>query len=290
MPANGVHVNAGRPVVTIAMPLNRGVEGATVQSLLEIVMTLTSRGIAVIFDYHPNGPIALARAELVGRMLATPSTHLLFLDCDISVAPRTILGMLETDLDCITCIYPLRSTDGSVFALGRGQEEIAIRGSPGAVRDVNGHNVLEIDGSGLGCTLIKRGVFETLYGRHPDLAYASYGIPGRTHCALFESVLQTRESGPPEYCGEDFSFYHRVKAAGLRVYAFVDAPIRHERQRFDLGKHLSFAAGRPTTQETGKAMTAAVANTLLDDIEARAPSSVPWANGWQLPEWMAAGR
>ena len=221
--------------LTIAMPLGRGhgADGYCVGSLLQIVAALGARGIPVRFDHLSQGPIEYARAELVGRMLATPSTHLLFLDGDVCVDPSVVLDMLAVDLDSVSAVYAMRQDPRQLLVHFE-------RDAP--ITTVHGHRVLEIELAGIGCTLVKRRVFERLFELHPELAYDSDTIPGRQHCSMF-SFLQRVTDVPHKHPSEDHCFFRRARDAGFRLHALLDATVIHDRIRTNLGEQLRLGYG-----------------------------------------------
>jgi phenolic acid decarboxylase len=98
-----------------------------------------------------------------------------------------------------------------------------------------GHRVIEVEAAGLGCALIARRVILAPQEKHPELRFFHWTkespeiqfAQDRQRWALFNQEVREVD-GAPRYLGEDYAFFHRVRAAGLRVECLVDAVIAHD--------------------------------------------------------------
>ena len=210
----------------IATPVYQGVQPATVDCILECMYHCLRHGMMVKWDHVEYTAIEYARAELVGRMLSSPATHLLFLDSDNAIPPDVLQRMIETDLDIVSVICPLRQQPEKLNLLS------SKGGTRSAMTMANGHRVFEIEASGLACVLIQRRVLERLYELHSSLIYKSAQSGDRLHCALFNHIVRDGI-----YHGEDASFFVRARAAGFRPFALYDAPIRHDTIAFNFAEY-----------------------------------------------------
>lgn len=229
---------AGKPSVYIAMPTAEGnVRIECMQSVVNTVNDLNARGLASYFTPWQAADLITARNFLVSYFLSeTNRTHLLFVDRDMHFPAGLCWRMLSLDAPVVGCIYPRRSFDYKRFfdcarkydtaeaALAASQDyNFRVRSGILSWRD----GVAEVDGVGMGVTLISREVLETLVARgavrkaaelRADFPRLSRGLYG-----FFDPV--TTASG--DVLSEDYSFCERVRACGGRVLAVVDTDIGH---------------------------------------------------------------
>lgn len=210
--------------VQIATPVYQGVQPAMVDSLLELIFGCLKSGIPCKWDHVTYSSIEFARSELLGRFLSENATHLLFLDSDNAIPFDVLRRMIATELDIVSIVCPLRQEPEKLNF----QTEGAV-----LVQTVKGHPVFEISNSGLACVLVRRHVLEKLYELHPELMYTSLPSGGVARCcALFNHIV--RED---IYHGEDGSFFLRARAAGFKLHALFDAPIRHDMLQFNFSDY-----------------------------------------------------
>merc|ERR1719414_2478190 len=109
--------------------------------------------------------ITVGRNNAVMEFLTSDSTHLLFIDADVSFGVETIRGLLEKDKDVCLVPYPAKNLNEQKM-----QEAAARRGGPPRLRDGlhyvlhaqpskvqealdQGSNFLEVDAGPTGCML-----------------------------------------------------------------------------------------------------------------------------------------
>jgi len=171
----------------------------------------------------PNLPVDEARNLCVE---ASKHDYVFFMDCDQTFHPNTLKRLMSRDKDIITGVYfarggyPIphiykwyRQRDGDEATLYKPFADIMsehlvanhaeVYGKPPAwvLEEAKDEHVIEIDGCGLGCILIKREVFEK--------------IPK----PWFE---RTTDRG-----GEDFDFCRKVQEAGFKIYADLSVMCGH---------------------------------------------------------------
>ncbi len=183
------------------------------------------------FDVKPGTLLSIARAELASAFEQSGCDYWLSLDQDIEFDLDVLQGLLAADGDVVLATYPMRGAP-DVMPLGFGRHEL--NALPFRTTSL-GHRVIEIEAAGLGCALIARRVVLVLQEKHPELRFFHWTKESpevefaseRQRWALFNQEVRDVD-GMPRYLGEDYAFFHRVRAAGLRVECLVDAVIAHD--------------------------------------------------------------
>lgn len=181
-------------------------------------------------------------------------THLLFVDADMGFAPSLIEHMIAADKPVVGVMSPARGLEfEKLYALRHEIADPAVARLV-AIEYVNRGGIDFVDGTtregvaqsasnlvvdgpcirvrdiGTGILLIKRGVFDRLKERYPDLwcesIERSYGKLGLTG-----AVLQCFQPMPDEngiYDGEDTAFCRRwVQGCGGEIWAVVTETVTH---------------------------------------------------------------
>ena len=144
--------------------------------------------------YLSNVPIEMARDVLVSRFLATAHQTLFFLDSDIRPA-EGFLDLVDRRLDVVAGWCPVMSRDFGLYP------NLFRRSVGGGFQPCweESKDLIEVDAVGMGCTLIRRGVFERL--SRPYFPF------------------QHDAADPERWTGEDMAFCNKVRAAGLKIHA-----------------------------------------------------------------------
>jgi len=183
------------------------------------------------FDVKPGTLLSIARAELASAFVLSGCDYWLSLDQDIEFDLDVLEGLIAADGDVVLATYPMRGAP-EVMPLGFGKHDL--HDLPLRTTRL-GHRVIEVEAAGVGCTLIARRVLLALQEKHPELRFFHWTkeppeiqfAPDRQRWALFNQEVRDVD-GTPRYLGEDYAFFHRVRAAGLRVECLVDAVIAHD--------------------------------------------------------------
>ena len=227
-------------------------DGTVVTEYVAAILRLYSK-VATRDDIDMRGPLFIeslvvnrARNAAASIVLQDPSlTHLLFVDADMGFRPEAVIRLIDSGKAFCGCIYPgrrpdpklahaaFRATDDPELARSAGQifvatEELAfqnIDGRPGLrVQD----GFARTTALGMGLTLIKREVFETLRAHHPELLTKSRA--DYLNRGVHEEVLQCFEplrQADGMFLGEDKSFARRWTATGGEIWACVDETLTH---------------------------------------------------------------
>jgi len=156
--------------------------------------------------------IDLARQQAVEEALESGVKWILMLDSDV-IPPRDVFIKLKShNLDVVSALYHAKK-EGTHPAMWRLDESKELT----PVEDYTDNSIIDVDGIGLGCTLVKRRVFETVeppwfkwtqgYENHP------WDHSGRDG---------------PQGVGEDFYFCEKVKHSGFNIYVDTSMKCHHE--------------------------------------------------------------
>jgi hypothetical protein len=231
------------PNVLIATPCYGGLmTHVYVHSLLKLMGAAARYGFtAGLLTSAHDSLITRSRNALVRSFLDSPAaTHLMFVDADIGFEPDAIHRLLAFDVDVAAGMYPLKVVDWSKMsaAASAGMTPEALRlagmhfvGVPcsGSEREERGGFVTG-KYAGTGFMLIKRSAIERLVAAYPETRYRSmhtYPQP-KTGLAPFYNLFDCMidpESG--EYLSEDFTFCHRFRRIGGKVWLDTQSRLRH---------------------------------------------------------------
>lgn len=229
------HVSPVR--IAILMPVFRDISPVTHSSIIALLARLGREGIAWSYASVVGSSILpSARAELLSRFLDDPSaTHALFVDADSGFDPTAVTRMVAAGVDVI----------GAPFARRSGKGHTVCGALPSPTEVVNG--AVEVQGIGMGCTLISRATVEALIAAHPETVCDR--DDGGKMWALFPTTPPPgRAAGA--FFGEDIGFCHLVRGIGRKVWALENAETVHVgtiEHRFALADGRG-ASARPTTE------------------------------------------
>lgn len=195
--------------VAIGLPVYNTVEYPTFRSILALLSKAFNDGkfkVHVIDDW--GRPVAMARNNIVDQFLKTKATHLLFLDADMVFDANVLERLYSADKDIIGEMYVRKSfphlpTPGIKHVTEDNGVMFEV------IYDWSGREPLfRVDVLGMGCTMIRREVFEKI------------SFP------WFEFV-QTESGDKVEFIGEDYSFCLDAQDVGFGVWAIKGGEIGH---------------------------------------------------------------
>ena len=181
--------------------------------------------------------ITRARNTLVAKFLDLPTaTHLLFVDADIAFDTHAVVRMLAFDKDVVAGIYPLKLINydaGMHAALERGESLQSAQTRYVGVLEPRGERIDE-DGfstgvyAGTGFMLIKRAAIERMAEHYPETKYSAshngLGLSSSNLYALFDCII---DPDTREYLSEDYTFCHRWRQLGGRIWLDRDSKLMH---------------------------------------------------------------
>ncbi len=164
------------------------------ETALAIQKMAARYGGALEVCYLSNVPIEMARDVLASRFLATAHPNLLFLDADIR-PPDGFLDLVDRKLPVVAGWCPVMTRDFELYP------NLFRRKEGGGYQPCweESEGLIEVDAVGMGCTLIRREVFERL--KRPWFAFEPDPKDGE------------------RWTGEDMSFCRKVQEAGFRIHA-----------------------------------------------------------------------
>ncbi len=218
--------------VFIATPVRGGVNPNYAASLLrmlqdEAVNTETTLEISDVQQWSED--VVRVRSRFVSYFLnQTDCTHLLFLDSDIEMLPKTLRGMIAANKDFVACPYPRR--DAVDFKRVRANPSLCAEGV--AYRypvhliderlEVHADGCAEVEAIALGCSLLSREGLQNITESYSELGFDDAGHGPSV--ALFQLVLENRG-----LLSEDYSFCHRWRANEGRIWMYLGdgSPVNH---------------------------------------------------------------
>lgn len=150
------------------------------------------------------------------------STHLLFIDADMGIPPEMVTDMLMLDEGIVGAIYPQRKLPLSWAGSGTGAAHTERRG-----------NFMQVEGVGMGCTLIRRDVMTAMLEKMPQIVDTRLHLhpagetirnAGSTRLIRAFEKMDLPERG---IVSEDLSFCIRWNQCGGKVWAAIGYRISH---------------------------------------------------------------
>jgi len=213
-----------------------------VHSLLKLTGSRGPRAFSVgLLTSAHDSLITRSRNALVKNFLDNPTaTHLLFIDADIGFEPEAVHRLLQLDEDVAAGMYPVKVIDWSrmsaVVSPGMTGELLREAGlhfvgvpCTGSEREERG-GFVTARYAGTGFMMIKRSAIQRLIAAYPDTAYRTmqtHPAPqphGASFYNLFDCMIEP-ETGT--YLSEDFTFCHRFRKIGGKVWIDTQSRLRH---------------------------------------------------------------
>lgn len=150
-----------------------------------------------------NQPIPDCRNTLVEQALKTPATHFLLMDDDVIMPEGGLKAMIDLDTDIAFIDYPMHYTGDKWGEMGTATFDEYLPGD-----DTDGKPVAW---AGLGCTLVKREVFENLPSPWFQVFQKSFTRDENGHITINDDELSFGGGG------EDVYFMLEAKKKGYKV-------------------------------------------------------------------------
>ena len=227
----------------VATPVHSECSIHYTQSLLELQKECWRKKIGVRFHLMKSSLVTQGRNMCVSAFLESDSTHLLFIDSDISFNAGAAERLVACDKDIISIPYPLKDMNWDkalkLFEEGKLKTAQDIRNKafyryPMKVPDNNAikikNGIIEVTHSPTGFMMIKREVFDKMIEKYPHLRIdQDQVINGKNerlpHMWNFFDTQFDQEKHT--YLGEDFAFCKRWKDIGGKCYAWIFDYITH---------------------------------------------------------------
>jgi hypothetical protein len=238
--------------VLVAIPCYGGIISKDcAESLLRLQQVfIKHRGAMAIHMIGNESLITRARNFYVSLMLANSQfTHLMFIDSDIVFDPYSIVRMLLAEKDVVAGAYPKKSilwerartvvsqatpetTNAAIqarlFDYAINFKENIQEGERMVLQIKNGFT--EIDYASTGFMLVRRNVIQKMIEAMPELKFKNdvggYNTGNNEDCfyALFDCVIHPESK---RYLSEDFTFCHRWKSLGGKIYLDLSCKLTH---------------------------------------------------------------
>ena len=232
-----------KPNVLIATPCYGGLmTHVYVHSLLKLMGAAGAYGFSAgLLTSAHDSLITRSRNALVKSFLDSPSaTHLMFVDADIGFEPAALHRLLAFDEDLVAGMYPVKVVNWSKMSAsarqGMSAEELRLSGMhfvgvpcTGGEREERGGFVTGRY-AGTGFMMIRRSAIERMVAAYPETRYRTmHTYPatpqrGSPFYNLFDCIIDP-ETG--EYLSEDFTFCHRFRKLGGKVWLDTESRLRH---------------------------------------------------------------
>jgi hypothetical protein len=186
-----------------------------VQGLIETERAMRDAGMSLSLHFTlQNSLVMHARNEIVADFLRSDCSDLLFVDSDIGFSGADVLRLLSYDLPVVAGVYR-RKTESLSFVV-RFPEG-------GTVTRQRATGLVEASRVGAGFLRLRRDALERMVAAHPDLRYVPAGkSPDMPHYALFDTAMIDGELN-----GEDWTFCHRWRALGGRIWVDPELALVH---------------------------------------------------------------
>lgn len=230
-----------RPFVVVGTPCFGGmVSQEYTMSLLSLQAAAPKLGFDMATIMLGNDAlITRGRSAIVAKFLDnTTTTHLLFVDADITFTPDQVARMLSFDHDFVAGFYPAKVIDWQQLAerFGKTGERLDEAGLIYVGSLCEGDDLKFMNGfgtgfyAGTGFQLIKRQVFERMIQAYPETKYTGQHAfprpsnPSNNLYALFDCMID-KETGI--YLSEDYAFCKRWRAIGGEIWLDLNSKLTH---------------------------------------------------------------
>lgn len=196
--------------IYLATPCYGGLAyAAYMSSLLALRPAFQSRGVDLHLDLSGGEAlIGRGRAATMTKFIASPATHLLFVDADIGFAPQDALRLLDSGLDVVGGVYPRKPP-----ASGDELDELP----PGQSQRNDGFETVASIGTGF--MMISRQAALRMAQSHPQLRASLVDMPSAgvaETVMVFDSMI---EPGTRRYLSDYQAFCRRWRDLGGEVWA-----------------------------------------------------------------------
>lgn len=179
--------------ILIGLPLASTLSSEFFTSFMSAINLMPEEG-SVDINYQKYQITAKARNRIVKGMLEADHTHLFFMDSDMKFPENALSRLLEHDKDIVGGVYTVKTPPFNTTIFKESEDEPWKSYKP-TIDD----NLIEVQGIGTGCLLIKRKVFEEL-----DFPWFWYERP---------------PNGDDDMMSEDIYFCMKAREKGFKIYA-----------------------------------------------------------------------
>jgi hypothetical protein len=215
-------VAADSPSIYLATPCYGGQAHAIyMSSLMAFRPACTARGVPLHLDLTGGEAlIGRARAAFLAKFLASPATHLMFIDADIGFEPGAVFRLLDAGRDVVGGLYPRKAQDQA------GPQALEVEPLPDdPAPDADG--LRRVASLGAGFLMINRSAASRVVEAHPELRARlgdMHALGVAEAVMVFDSLVDLRTA---RYLPDHQAFCHRWRALGGEIWADVQSGLRH---------------------------------------------------------------
>jgi hypothetical protein len=242
-----------RSKILLAMPCAHSfVKMGTMRTMTELGIELANAGYAVGVATISVSDLVFARNYLASIALRDGCSHIFFVDSDMSFPPSLGVRLARAEKDVIGLIYPRRALDmQEVVRIAREQPDIPsgavvskamdyVVRLPARTTFTNG--LAEVDGLGMGGTLIRTSVLQKMVERGVvERRQPPMKMSGKLDLWGFFDLWVTPKG---DRLSEDYSFCTRWKSCGGTVWGFDTVQVEHIGD-FSFSGSLLIKSGQP---------------------------------------------
>lgn len=199
------------------------VSAATFLSTHHLHGALTSRGIPAGLSTLSFPDISELRSMYLSIFHDTTDfTHMLMIDADMGFQPELIFDMLMLDEPLVGTIYSHRRLPQTWVGSGTGDANAQRRG-----------NFMEVEGVGMGVTLIRRDMVSKMIAEMPELIdtriamHPAFDVLRTAGCSRLFRGFEKLDIPDRGIISEDLSFCMRHRQLGGKVWAAIGHRISH---------------------------------------------------------------
>ncbi len=178
--------------VDIGIPTGRSIDSGFVKTIFDRLSEWTNK-YAIVISIDTTIPIDLSRNRIVEMAKKQNCDYIFFIDSDVIIEEGQLERLISHNKDIVTGIYNMKVPP--YYQLPR---KHATEGLYTAL-ELDGDQLVEIDGNGMGCALIKMNVFDKI--PYPWFEFKYY-----------------EKDGKWEQTSEDLTFCQKLQSAGIKIY------------------------------------------------------------------------
>lgn len=177
--------------ILIAIPTAKNIEVETFKSIYDQIIP---KGYHVDFQYFFGYTVTQVRNLIADWSIKNGYDYLFAVDADMQFAPDTLMKMLSHDVDMVTGVYRQRKPQ-QILELYRysGPHMLNVD-----YNDIRGKGLVEVDGCGFGCILIKTKVFADV--GYPQFEYHMGGVYNIALSEDNDFLIKAKKKGFKLWC------------------------------------------------------------------------------------------
>lgn len=195
-----VNITEPKKKILIAIPTARNIEVETFKAIYDLEVP---EGYQTTFQYFYGYNIDQVR-NLIADWVVKSFDYLFSVDSDIAFPPDTLKKLLAHDRDVVSGLYIQRKPGQHILEIYEANDHGGVSNIP--YGKLKGRNLVEVQGCGFGCVLVKAEVMRSI--GYPQFKYYS--------------ALDHRNT-----VSEDVDFCKKALAKGFRIWADPTIKCRH---------------------------------------------------------------